>query len=536
MRSIQFKFLTVVLATVVILSTFITVTSAIFIKRTLNSDADMITETVAETEALRIDNYLRDITYTVMTMKNYLELTLHDRMALVGDEEKRIDYEEEMFNAIYAPMKNFGGILGFYVRFDPELVGDEYAGFYAGKKDVQADEFFLHDPATLLGWAGGEEWYERPKARGVALWLEPYQGYYNNNTGVEIISYVTPLYVDSVFIGVAGVDVAFSHIENMISGISVYDNGFAYLAMADKRGEIQQVIYAPDAHLLESAAKAHEYAEEHVSLANGMTLVIHADYSDIQEENYRLIAFIIIFIMISLGIAAIVTYWLTKRIVSPLKRITVAAEGLADGKTDLRLDDCKTRDEIGVLATAFEKTAKKLHGYMGYINTLAYRDSLTGVKNRAAYTEEIAKIDVQLRTGQQEAFAIVVADINRLKKTNDRYGHEIGNRLIVRASKVICDTFKHSPVFRIGGDEFVIILTREDFENREALIAQLDATCEKTYVSAGEEQISVSIARGIECFNMDVDVTIEEVVNRADKNMYKHKEAMKKQAALVGGE
>ena len=534
MRSIQFKFLTIVLATVVILSSFITAMSAIFIKRTLNADADMITKSVAETEALRIDNYLRDITYAVMTMKNYVELTLHDRLVLVADEEKRIDYEEGMFNAVYAPMKNFEGILGFYVSFDAELVGEEYAGFYAGKKDVQANEFFLQDPKTLVGWAG-EPWYEIPKTRGVALWLSPYVGYYNNNTGIEMISYVTPLYVDSVFVGVAGVDVAFSHIENMVAGISVYDNGFAYLARSDRKGEIAEVIYAPDEHLLISAAEVHEYAEEHVPLANDMTLVIHADYSDIQEENYRLIAFIILFIMISLGAAAAVTYVLTKRIVSPLKQITAAAEGLADGKTDLHLDACKTRDEIGILASAFEKTAKKLHGYMGYINALAYRDSLTGVKNRAAYTEEIAKFDVRLRAGQQDAFAIVVADINRLKKTNDRYGHEIGNRLIIRAAKVICDTFKHSPVFRIGGDEFVIILEREDFENRDALIAQLDAVCEKTCISAGEEQIPVSIARGIECFDVDVDITIEEVVNRADKNMYEHKQTMKKQA-FSGGE
>ena len=76
--------------------------------------------------------------------------------------------------------------------------------------------------------------------------------------------------------------------------------------------------------------------------------------------------------------------------------------------------------------------------------------------------------------------------------------------------------------------------TREDFENRDALIAQLDAVCEKTCISAGEEQIPVSIARGIESFDVDVDITIEEVVNRADKNMYKHKETMKKQVALGG--
>jgi diguanylate cyclase (GGDEF)-like protein len=80
------------------------------------------------------------------------------------------------------------------------------------------------------------------------------------------------------------------------------------------------------------------------------------------------------------------------------------------------------------------------------------------VKNRTAYNEIVTELDLAIELGDCEPFAIVVADINGLKKTNDRYGHEIGNRLIVKAAKIICDVFKHSPVYRIGGDEFMVLM------------------------------------------------------------------------------
>ena len=181
-----------------------------------------------------------------------------------------------------------------------------------------------------------------------------------------------------------------------------------------------------------------------------------------------------------------------------------------------------------MLARAFEKTAEKLRCYMSYINALAYKDGLTGVKNRTAYNEITAELDVKIKIGYYEPFAMLSADINLLKATNDKYGHEVGNKLITRAAKIICDVFKHSPVFRMGGDEFAVLLKGEDLENLDTLITEMDMRCRESTIIFDSAEIPISIARAAEVFDPTLDSCVEDVYNRADKKMYENKEETKK--------
>lgn len=522
MKSIQTKFLAIVISSILLLAFVITLISMIFMRNTLNTDSDVITKSVSDTEALRINSYLRDIEHLTTNMENYMELTLQDNLDLLNTKEKREAYEKNVSEAFYSPMNSHEGIVAYYLRFDAAQVGgNEYSGFYQGKLSIAQAEFESAEPENLPGWVT-EEWFSIPKEQGKATWLSPY--YCHSKSGLQIISYVIPIYIESKFIGVAGVDIEFSTVTDMVSDISVYDNGFAYLSSS--AGDL---IFSPVDHELLDRATHHKhgFAEEHKQLDNGMTLVIHADYSDIQSDSYRMTMIIVGIVALFLIGFIIGTYIITKRIVRPLKDLTSAAELLADGKTDLHIGRCKTNDEVGVLAMAFEKTAEKLGGYMSYINALAYKDSLTGVKNRTAYNEIVTEIDVSIELNDCEPFAILVADINGLKKTNDRYGHEIGNRLIVRSAKVICDVFKHSPVYRIGGDEFAVVMRGEDYDRHEALIIELDEKCSAATVAAGEETIQVSIARAAAVYESEKDSSFDDVFNRADKKMYEHKESMK---------
>ena len=308
--------------------------------------------------------------------------------------------------------------------------------------------------------------------------------------------------------------------KTLASGFSVYNNGFAYLA--DSTGET--VYFSPVSdHVLNRTHTYHGFAEEREVLNNGMILIIHADYSDIQSDSYRIVTVIILTVMALIGLFIFITYVLTKKIISPLKHLTVAAGMLAEGKRDLKLEDCHTSDEVGVLASAFEKTAEKLYGYMDYVNTLAYKDSMTGLLNRAAYNEKCVEFDEKIKLGYNEPFAIMVADINYLKPTNDKYGHEIGNKLIIRVAKIISDVFKHSLVYRIGGDEFLVFLKDEDLTLSEALIEQLDSRCAENFIIIDSEKIPISIARAIESFDNSIDICVDDVFSRADRKMYEHK-------------
>ena len=122
-----------------------------------------------------------------------------------------------------------------------------------------------------------------------------------------------------------------------------------------------------------------------------------------------------------------------------------------------------------------------------------------------------------------------------LKQANDTYGHAMGDKLIATAAHVISDTFKRSPVFRIGGDEFLVVLQGRDLEECAALIEQFDNTCAGTFVDTNDgNKLQISVAHGYSTFDPSTDTVIFDVFKRADSAMYTNKKmyigpVMKKQ-------
>ena len=154
---------------------------------------------------------------------------------------------------------------------------------------------------------------------------------------------------------------------------------------------------------------------------------------------------------------------------------------------------------------------------------MATIDSLTGIKNKHAYAQWEEKINAQIRSGEQGPFAVAVCDVNNLKAVNDLYGHKEGDAYIKRACARICDIFSHSPVFRIGGDEFVVIMSGEDYAWRKTLMEQINAVPEdRTKVRIGE-----TIAAGMVEYKKDRHQNLLSVFEEADKAMYEKKQQMK---------
>ena len=124
-------------------------------------------------------------------------------------------------------------------------------------------------------------------------------------------------------------------------------------------------------------------------------------------------------------------------------------------------------------------------------------------------------------------FGVIVLDINFLKETNDRYGHDVGNKLIVAAAGIISGTFKRSPVFRIGGDEFLVILKNRDLDEKDALLKIFDEECLCKSVDTDKESIHVSIAKGFARYDSEKDTNFIDVFNKADDAMYENKRKIK---------
>ena len=159
---------------------------------------------------------------------------------------------------------------------------------------------------------------------------------------------------------------------------------------------------------------------------------------------------------------------------------------------------------------------------LGSARQMAYTDSLTGVKNTHAYVETEKQVDERIAAGELKEFGVIVFDLNGLKHVNDTKGHEAGDRYIRESCQMICRQFKQSPVFRIGGDEFVAFLEGEDYRNRKILLASFE-----TQVEENLRQGKAVIASGLASFRPGHDNSYRRVFERADQRMYDRKGALK---------
>ncbi len=153
----------------------------------------------------------------------------------------------------------------------------------------------------------------------------------------------------------------------------------------------------------------------------------------------------------------------------------------------------------------------------------AIMDELTGVKNKNAYKEAEDQLQYGIDMGYLNEFAITVCDLNNLKTINDTLGHKVGDEYIKGASKIICDACKHSSVYRIGGDEFAVLMMGEDYDNRETIIEGIKAKVVEN-LKAGDKPV---VAVGCSEFRPDSDKKVEDVFDRADIAMYKNKKWLK---------
>ena len=155
------------------------------------------------------------------------------------------------------------------------------------------------------------------------------------------------------------------------------------------------------------------------------------------------------------------------------------------------------------------------------------RDPLTNVSNRIAYEDKEKYLQAEINSETGSEFAIALFDVNNLKLVNDSYGHDAGDEYLIRACHLICNVFKHSPVYRIGGDEFVAVLTGKDYDDRDLLLKEMNERMSPYTKELPLPPDFISVACGISAYDPKTDLSIQDVVKRADEAMYNNKTAMK---------
>ena len=518
--SMRFRFLATVIVAMLAITIFIGGVSVYEVDSYIQGQAKAFVEVTCNNESEQINDSLSNMEKSVKIMESYL-MDFFTSEADVEDhvlQAEVIEKADQMFVDI-AKHTSASGAISYYFRFDP-VISDSKSGLFYSKLDGKNEfvsleltdlEIYEKDDTEHVGW------FWQPYEAGEPIWMSPY---YNQNNNVLMISYVIPMYFEEKFIGVVGMDFDYKVLTEQVHAIEIYENGFAHL-------EEDSVVICNDNNQVGEKAngKSEDYLQVSKELVNGMTLSLYASYDDLQQIRYDISFKILFTVLILATLFTIIAILVVQRIVDPLKKLTDASEKLSNGDYDVEIVHSNTH-EIKLLSTAFEKMTLRLREREETLRLSANRDSLTGLRNTTSYTAWAAEFDKEIENKNTD-FGVVVLDINYLKETNDEYGHDVGNKLIVTAAKVISDVFKRSPVFRIGGDEFLVVLQNRDLENCEKLFMQFHSTCANTFIERENTKIPLRIASGFVRFDSSKDARFADVFKRADDAMYENKKKMK---------
>lgn len=278
-------------------------------------------------------------------------------------------------------------------------------------------------------------------------------------------------------------------------------------------------------------------------------LCVDIEISELLKDigNYT---FANILLIVSLGTIFIALFltWINRNFTDPITKLERSVVEFADTahkqkdpeKLIYHAPDIRTRNEVGSLRDAIVKLSNDMRAYMSdmidaqgkvedmkskviRMDMVAYQDALTHVKNKAWYDNVTKRVDNDIADGKAK-FGIVMLDLNNLKKINDNYGHDHGNDYIAGACHEVCIIYDHSPVFRIGGDEFVVLLEKNDLENKDALFKKLRDTFDKISKDESKEPWErYSVAAGMAIYDSSIDKSMDDVFKRADELMYQDK-------------
>lgn len=158
-------------------------------------------------------------------------------------------------------------------------------------------------------------------------------------------------------------------------------------------------------------------------------------------------------------------------------------------------------------------TRKKAEEYLRYLGT---HDVMTGLYNRAYFEETLARLEKKRR----EPVSVILADLNELKTTNDKIGHQAGDGLIRRAAEVLkANTDGNHLAARIGGDEFIVILPGVDEQGAAEIMSRLQGLVELNNKYYREPELSISLGVA----TSQPGLSLEKVISLADEAMYDSK-------------
>ena len=502
MKAIQTRIITLLVCCTFFVVLVVEFVGLGIMNRALKKDSTQIMKLMCAEQTGQLNEYLHSVEQSVDTMhkmaadglNQYGERLLQTDLSAKEKDNLLSEYSSAIESVARTLADNTEGAMAVYYRFNPELFSPT-AGFFSVKVEGKEFEEFPTTDLSLYEKNDKEHvfWYYEPVNAKKAVWLSPYS---NDNIGVEMISYVAPVFYNGEIIGVLGMDIDIRSWREKVSRISLYETGFAVLMDRE-----DNIIYHPEYKNGVDAEKVPEIVE-----------IFKFYLEESQQENsydYKLDA------QERAMIASKLDNGMTFGIVVPLKEISKPSQLLMLETVCLAVGIVVVFCLIGV------RICKTIIG-------VAYTDVMTGARNKTAYEEAVETISQEIRD-KTAKFALIIFDINNLKPTNDTYGHEQGDALIIAAANLMQQVFGNNNVFRIGGDEFAVLLRHEEANSFQKGLSEfircLDLLNKESRFVWGD----IKIARGATLYNSQTDAAYGDVFRRADALMYQNKKKQKEQ-------
>lgn len=470
-----------------------------------NRDVVTVMNLTTEAKANEMDLILLKIRDAVDTVGAYAGARVVSSTQQLDQDVISRSLDEELHELFQSTAENIEGAVSYYIRFSEPY--DSLVEGFAFRKNVDAGLFSpLTGGASVWISESGEgenDWFELAKSTGSPVWVPIREASY---MGGYIFSYAVPFYFNEKLVGVSCVDVDFEVLAQHVRDVSIYENGYAYLTNDQGR-----VYYHPkigygvllteddddvpevDAALADTSTHgkliSYDYQGQKKkmtfkSLINDMRLVVTANEEDVERETYALIRNIVVSSVVIMVI-------------------------------------------IVLLALLMER--RMMHPVLDNMDDLAHLDGLTGLQNKTSFLERQSVLNQRIQDGNA-SFGFAMFDVNNLKMINDRYGHKRGDMLLLSVVEMLRYAFPDQRCYRIGGDEFVVLIEGENcMEEADRCMELVDAWQKQRKAQMLDPWETPSVASAFAGYDPKVHNNAEDVLARADESMYHNKQQMKGQ-------
>ena len=230
-------------------------------------------------------------------------------------------------------------------------------------------------------------------------------------------------------------------------------------------------------------------------------------------------------------------------IITPIRRITDALNGMVRGDLNIHFTNTANNDEIGAIQFAYEKLRRRLlqidvfqvvldsqkeeieyrKTQQEHFKVLAYTDALTGAVNRHQFNQ-VLEDEISRANFEQQALSILLIDIDHFKKINDNFGHAVGDEVLIMFYQACKNIARNDDVVaRIGGEEFVIVLPQTNEKSAYQFAERLREYIQKLDVVINTHDIKFTVSIGVSQWQSNVFSCAENFVADADKLLYQAK-------------